>query len=80
MATKEATMPQSEPRLPTDRAFVVRFQAPPPGAPLVWEGRVEHLASYQVARFHSSEELLAFMSRALADAQARQDEEGICLP
>jgi hypothetical protein len=80
MARKEATMPQSEPRLPTDRAFVVRFQAQSPGASLAWEGRVEHLASYQVARFHSVEELLAFMSRALVDAQARQDEENTCLP
>jgi hypothetical protein len=76
MASKDATMPQSEPQLPTDRAFVVRFHAQPTGAPLAWEGRVEHLASYQVARFHSVEELLAFMRRALTDAQARPDEEG----
>ena len=64
-------MPQSEPQLPTDRAFVVRFQAQPRGAPLVWEGRVEHLASYQVARFHSVEELLAFMSRVLTGVQVQ---------
>jgi hypothetical protein len=73
-------MPQSEPLLPTDRAFVVRFHAQPPGAPLSWEGRVEHLASYQVARFHSLEELLAFMSRALTDVSARHDEEDRSIP
>jgi hypothetical protein len=80
MVSKDATMPQSEPLLPTDRAFVVRFQAQPRGAPLAWEGRVEHLASYQVARFHSLEELLAFMRRALADVSSRHDEEGRGLP
>ena len=66
-------MPQSEPQLPTDRAFVVRFHAQPTSAPLAWEGRVEHLASYQVARFHSVEELLAFMRRALTDTQDHSD-------
>jgi hypothetical protein len=73
-------MPQPEPLLPTDRAFVVRFRAQPPGAPLSWEGRVEHLASYQVARFHSLEELLAFMRRALADVSSQHDEQGRGLP
>ena len=73
-------MPQSQPQLPTDRAFVVRFQAQPTGAPLAWEGRVEHLASHQVARFRSVEELLAFMRRVLTKVQARPDEEGRGLP
>jgi hypothetical protein len=53
--------------LPTNRAFVVQFRPQPPEAPLAWEGRVEHLVSGQVARFHSSEELLAFMRRVLAE-------------
>jgi hypothetical protein len=48
---------------------VVQFRAPPSGASSPYEGRVEHLASYQVARFHSLEELLAFMMRVLADVQ-----------
>jgi hypothetical protein len=63
-----------------DRAFVVRFQAHPLGAPLSWEGRVEHLASYQVARFHSLEELLTFMRRALTDVLSPHDEKGRGLP
>jgi hypothetical protein len=33
------------------------------------EGRVEHVVSGQVMRFHSLEELLAFMIQVLADVQ-----------
>ena len=66
-------MSQSQPSLPTDRAFVVQFRAQPTGASPSFEGRVEHLASYQVARFHSLEELLAFMVGVLADIEAPSD-------
>ena len=62
-------MPQSQPSLPANRAFVVQFRAPTTDASPRYEGRVEHLASYQVARFHSLEELLAFMIRVLTDVQ-----------
>jgi hypothetical protein len=34
---------------------------------LSWEGRVEHLNSGQVLRFHSPEELLTFFARVLAE-------------
>jgi hypothetical protein len=64
---------QSQPSLPTDRAFVVQFRAQPAGASPSFEGRVEHLASYRVARFHSLEELLAFMVGVLADIEAPSD-------
>ena len=60
-------MPQAS--LPTNRAFVVQFRAQPPEAPLAWDGRVEHVVSGQVARFHSPEELLAFLHRVLTDVQ-----------
>jgi hypothetical protein len=53
--------------LPTHRAFVVQFRGQPADAPLAWEGRVEHLVSGQVARFHSAEELLAFFTRLLTE-------------
>ena len=66
-------MPQPQPSLPTNRAFVVQFRAPPFDASPCYEGRVEHLASHQVARFHTLEELLAFMRRVLADVQAPSD-------
>ena len=40
-----------------------------------WEGRVEHLASYQVARFHALDELLAFMRRVLTEVKKQEDVE-----
>jgi hypothetical protein len=62
-------IPSSPPALPTDRAFVVQFRVPPPAGAPTYDGRVEHLVSGQAARFHSLEELLAFMVRVLTDLQ-----------
>jgi hypothetical protein len=62
-------MAPSQPSLPSNRVFVVQFRTQPPGAPARYDGRVEHLVSGQVARFHSLKELLAFMIRALADVE-----------
>jgi hypothetical protein len=45
-------MPQFPLPLPTNRAFVVQLRAQPPGAPLAWEGRVEHVVSGQATHFH----------------------------
>jgi hypothetical protein len=64
---------QSQPSLPTNRAFVVQFRAQPTDAAPAYTGRVEHLESGQVARFQSTEELLAFMIRVLTDVQAKSD-------
>jgi hypothetical protein len=61
--------------LPANRAFVVQFRAQPTDAASAYEGRVEHLLSGQVTRFHSLEELLAFMVRVLSDVQAQTDAE-----
>jgi hypothetical protein len=58
-------MTQSQPSLPTNRAFVVQFRTHATAPSPYYEGRVEHLESGQVARFHSLEELLAFMVRLL---------------
>jgi hypothetical protein len=66
-------MSQPQPALPPDRAFVVQFHAQPSEAPPAYEGRVEHLVSGQVARFHSLEELLTFMIRVLTDVQQQSD-------
>jgi hypothetical protein len=60
-------MSLSQPALPANRAFVVQFRVPPPGGSLTYDGRVEHLVSGQEARFHSLEELLAFMIKVLTD-------------
>ena len=65
-------MPQSQPSLPTDRAFLVQFRTQPTGES-PYEGRVEHVVSGQVARFHSLEELLTFMTRVLAEVQYQSD-------
>jgi hypothetical protein len=68
-------MSQTQPSLPSNRAFVVQFRAQPPQAPLAWEGRVEHLVSHQVARFHSLDELLAFMVRVLTEVEGQPGAE-----
>jgi hypothetical protein len=66
-------MSYSQPSLPANRAFVVQFRAQPTDASSTYEGRVEHLLSGQVARFHSLQELLAFMVHVLSDVQAQTD-------
>ena len=63
-------MTPSKPTLPSNQAFVVQFRTRPRGAPS-WGGRVEHLVSYQVARFDSLDELLAFMRRVLTEMEAQ---------
>jgi hypothetical protein len=63
-------MTPSNPTLPSNQAFVVQFRTRPPGASS-WDGRVEHLASYQVARFHSLDEMLMFMTRVLTEVEAQ---------
>jgi hypothetical protein len=47
---------------------LVQFRTQPTGAS-AYEGRVEHVVSGQVMRFHSLEELLTFMVDVLADVQ-----------
>ena len=73
VAWQGASVPQSQPSLPTNRVFVVQFRAQPTGTSSSYDGRVEHLASGQVARFHSLEELLGFMVGVLDDVQAQSD-------
>jgi hypothetical protein len=60
-------MPSSQPALPTNRAFVVQFRVPPPAGAPTYDGRIEHLVSGQAGRFHSLEELVAFMVRVLTN-------------
>jgi hypothetical protein len=64
-----------QPALPANRAFVVQFRALLPEGSPTYDGRIEHLVSGQEARFHSLEELLAFMIRVLADLQPPLDAE-----
>jgi len=48
---------------------VVQFRYQPPDVPLFWEGRVEHLVSGHMARFHTAVELLEFLARELTEVQ-----------
>jgi hypothetical protein len=66
-------MPPSQPSLPTNRFFVVQFRAQPTRASSSYDGRVEHLVSGQVVRFHSLEELLAFMIHVFTDVEEQAD-------
>ena len=49
--------------------FVVQFHPETDVASGRLEGRVEHIASCESARFHSLEELLDFIARVLAEAR-----------
>jgi hypothetical protein len=62
-------MRPSQSSLPTNRVFVVQFRAQPTGAAPAYDGRVEHLVSGQALRFHSLQELLAFMVGVLTDVE-----------
>jgi hypothetical protein len=50
-------------------AFVVQWRPETDIGAGRFEGRVEHIASYQAVRFHSLEELLAFVARMLAEVR-----------
>jgi hypothetical protein len=53
----------------------VQFRPPAPDGAPTYDGRVEHLVSGQEARFHSLEELLAFMIQVLTDVHRPMDAE-----
>jgi hypothetical protein len=67
-------VPASQPSLPSNRVFVVQFRTQPAGVSSFYDGRVEHIVSGQVVRFHSLEELLGFMIRMLAEVEEQQEE------
>jgi len=50
-------------------AFVVRFREETDFPAKRVEGRVEHIASYQATRFHSVDDLVAFIARVLAEVK-----------
>ena len=62
-------MTQPSRPLPANQAFVVQLRAQPNHESPRCEGRVEHLASGQAARFSSQDELWAFISRILMELQ-----------
>jgi hypothetical protein len=66
MKQKTETTP---PFLP-EWAFVVQVRVGTNMEPDRMEGRVEHVVSGQTTRFHSLDELLAFIARVLATVRA----------
>jgi len=48
-------------------AFVIQFRPETDIEAGRFEGRVEHVASYKAMRFHSLDELLAFIASVLAE-------------
>ena len=50
-------------------AFVIQFREGTDLQAGRLEGRVEHIASYKAARFHSIDELLAFIGGVLAESE-----------
>jgi hypothetical protein len=58
--------------LPAKRAFVVQIRADAKVEQGQWQGRVEHIVSYQATRFQSLEELLAFMVKILSEPEQEE--------
>ena len=62
--------PRNRPSLPTNRAFVVQLHAEAHMDQGEFRGRVEHLVSFRATRFHSLEELAAFMMQVVTTLPA----------
>jgi hypothetical protein len=63
---------KQQPSLPAKRAFVVQLHADAKVEQGQWQGRVEHLVSYQATRFQSLEELLAFVVKVLNEPEPQE--------
>jgi hypothetical protein len=53
-------------------AFVVHFRENTDIQAGRLDGKVEHIASYKSARFHSADELLAFIARVLTEIRGAE--------
>ncbi len=62
---------QEEPLLSPRRAFVVQFREEADVGRTRFRGRVEHLVSGRAMRFHSPEELLAFLAEVLSTIRTK---------
>ena len=69
-------MPPAGPTLPTQLAFVVQFAAEAAAEHGGFVGRVEHVVSGQAQRFHTLEELVAFLTRVLRTLAPRLQSPG----
>lgn len=64
-------MPQDEPLLSPQRAFVLQFYPQTDVAQGHFVGRVEHVMSGQTARFDSLDTLVAFLGQVLTTVRAQ---------
>jgi hypothetical protein len=64
--------PKQRPSLPARRAFVVQVHADAKVEQGQWQGRVEHVVSFQATHFQSLEELLAFMVKVLSEPEPQE--------
>ena len=64
-------MQQSQPSLPSNRAFVVQFRSQPGDARGQQVGRVEHVVSGQAVHFYSWEALQWFIEQTLANVNKK---------
>ena len=69
-ALPEVAYAPAPPAAPDQSGLCGAVARPAPGAPLAWDGRVEHVVSGQMTHFHSLDELLAFICRVLAGVPA----------
>jgi hypothetical protein len=53
-------------------AFVIQFRVDADIETGAFEGRIEHIASSRAIRFHSLEDMLAFIAAVLADMRAEE--------
>ncbi|HXI92146.1 MAG TPA: hypothetical protein VNO24_19180 [Blastocatellia bacterium] len=53
-------------------AFVIKFRPETNIEAGVFEGRVEHIASYKSTRFHSLDELLSFIASVLTEINSTE--------
>ena len=66
---RPATGAEEDAPLSPQRAFVVQFRVGTGAEQERFAGRVEHMVSGHATRFHSVEELVAFITRVLSDVR-----------
>lgn len=65
-------MQKNQPSLPAKRAFVVQVHADAKVEQGQWQGRIEHLVSFQATHFQSLEELLTFIVKVLTEPEQQE--------
>ena len=53
-------------------AFVIQFRPETDPKAGRFEGKIEHIASYDATRFHSLDELLTFIARVLTEVSDKE--------